>query len=316
MADGHHHGHVHRQDSQRRLTLALGFTGTVFVAELVGGLVTGSLALLSDAAHMFLDVLALATSYFAIRIAARPADVRHTFGYHRVQAVSALANAATLVLVAVGIFREAWHRLSDPPEIIVGPMLVVAVVGLVSNIASALVLHGHEEEDINVRGAFLHVLGDGLASMGVIVAGLVILFTGQTVVDSLVSVLIGAIVAYSSIGLLRRSLHVLTEGTPEGLSLDEVVAAMRGVPGVTEVHDLHAWSLGPGFSALSAHVIINAASLPEVQEIMFQLRTLLHDQFDIEHRTIQVEWANCGQGELTCYIPVLPPVADAEPPAE
>lgn len=316
MGQGHDHGHEHRQDSQRRLTLALVFTGSIFLAELVGGLVTGSLALLSDAAHMFLDVLALATSYFAIRIATRPADVGHTYGYHRVQAVSALANAGTLVLVAFGIFREAWHRLSEPPEIVVGPMLAVATLGLVANAASALVLHGHEEEDINVRGAFLHVLGDGLASVGVIAAGLIILFTGRTEADAVVSVLIGGIVAYSSIGLLRRSLHVLTEGTPEGLSVDEIVAAMRATPGVTEVHDLHVWSLGPGFSALSAHVVVNAASLPEVQETMFQLRTMLRDRFDIEHRTIQVEWTNCGQGELTCYIPELPPLADAEQPSE
>jgi cobalt-zinc-cadmium efflux system protein len=234
--------------------------------------------------------------------------VGHTFGFHRWQAVSALGNAVTLVVVALGIFREAWERLSEPPEIVVGPMLAIAVLGLVANIGSALVLHGHEEEDINVRGAFLHVLGDGLASLGVIVAALIILLTGQTIADSIVSVLIGIVVAYSSIGLLRRSLHILTEGTPVGLEIDEVVAAMRAVPGVTEVHDLHAWSLGPGFNAVSAHVIVSADSLPQVQDIMFQLRTVLHDRFGIEHRTIQIEWANCGQGELTCYIPELPPV--------
>lgn len=308
MGHNHAHGPTHREESQRRLTLALGLTGTIFLAELIGGLVTGSLALLSDAAHMFLDVLALITSYVAIRVASRPADVGHTFGFHRWQAVSALGNAVTLVVVALGIFREAWERLSEPPEIVVGPMLAIAVLGLVANIGSALVLHGHEEEDINVRGAFLHVLGDGLASLGVIVAALIILLTGQTIADSIVSVLIGIVVAYSSIGLLRRSLHILTEGTPVGLEIDEVVAAMRAVPGVTEVHDLHAWSLGPGFNAVSAHVIVSADSLPQVQDIMFQLRTVLHDRFGIEHRTIQIEWANFGQGELTCYIPELPPV--------
>lgn len=302
----HDHGAAHSADSRRRLLLALSFTGAIFLAELIGGLVTGSLALLSDAAHMFLDVLALAMSYAAIRIAGLPADERHSFGFHRVQVLAALANAVTLVVVAVGIFREAWHRFSEPPEIMAGPMLVIALIGLVANVASALVLHGHDEEDINVRGAFLHVLGDGLASVGVLVAAAIIMVTGRTEVDAIVSVLIGLIVAYSSIGLLRRSVHILTEGVPEGVSLDAIAAAMGAVPGVTDVHDLHVWSLGPGFTALSSHVVVEAATLPEVQQIMGELGRVLHDDHGIEHRTIQVEWANCGQGELTCYIPVLP----------
>ncbi len=310
MSHGHQHthvhGHAHGEDSRRRLLLALSFTGAIFVAELAGGLITGSLALLSDAAHMFLDVLALAMSYAAIRIAALPADDRHSYGFHRVQVLAALANAVTLVVVAVGIFREAWHRFSEPPEIMAGPMLVIALIGLAANVASALVLHGHDEEDINVRGAFLHVLGDGLASAGVLAAAAVIMITGRTEVDAIVSVAIGLIVAYSSIGLLRRSLHILTEGVPEGLSLDTIAGAMHEVRGVTEVHDLHVWSLGPGFSALSAHVVVDAETLPQVQGIMADLRRLLHDDYGIEHRTIQVEWASCGQGELTCYIPVLP----------
>lgn len=310
MSHAHHHehdhGHAHGEDSRRRLLLALAFTGTIFLAELIGGLITGSLALLSDSAHMFLDVLALAMSYAAIRIAALPADDRHSFGFHRVQVLAALANAVTLVVVAAGIFREAWHRFSQPPEIMAGPMLIIALVGLIANVASALVLHGHDEEDINVRGAFLHVLGDGLASVGVLAAAVIIMLTGRTEVDAIVSVAIGLIVAYSSIGLLRRSIHILTEGVPEGVALDEIAAAMRGVSGVTDVHDLHVWSLGPGFSALSAHVVVDAATLPEVQQIMSDLGHVLHDDHGIEHRTIQVEWAHCGQGELTCYIPVEP----------
>ncbi len=300
------HDHDHRHESQRRLILAMGITGVIFIAEVVGGWLTGSLALLSDAAHVFLDVLALAMSYAAIRLASTPADDRHTYGYHRIQVMAALANAATLVIVALGIFREAIVRFSHPTEVIAGPMLVVAVVGLVGNVISALALHGHDREDINVRGAFLHVLGDGLASVGVVVAGVLILLTGQTVIDPIVSILIGLIVAYSSIGLLRESLHVLSEGVPEGLSVAEIAQEMNALPWVEEVHDLHVWSIGPGFTSLSAHVVINAQSLPEVQEVMAALRDLLSDKFGIQHRTVQVEWTNCGEGQLTCYIPEVP----------
>jgi cobalt-zinc-cadmium efflux system protein len=280
--------------------LSLSLTGLILLAEVVGGLLTRSLALLSDAAHVFLDVFALALSYAAIRLASLPPNDRHTYGYHRLRVVAALANGTTLLLVAFGIFREAMRRFSTPEPVLAGPMLVVAVIGLVVNLIVAFVLRGHSHEDLNVRSAFLHVLGDALASVGVIVAGLVIVLTGWTVVDPLVSVLIGIIILVGSGNVLRKSLHILAEGVPQGLTATEVAAAMHDVAGVSEVHDLHVWTVSPGYIALSAHVVLDDQSLSEAQTIMEDLKAALSRQFAIEHTTIQFECQSCAPGTIIC----------------
>ena len=193
---------------ERRFLLSLVLTGLILVAEVITGLWTGSLALLSDAAHVFLDAFALGMSYVALRLAALPADDRHTYGFHRLQVLAALANGATLLLVAFEILREAWERFRYPTPVLAGPMLAVAVVGLVANLVVALMLREHDHHDLNVRSAFLHVLGDALASIGVIVAGIVIAVTGWTLIDPLVSVLIGLIILIGSGRVLRESLHM------------------------------------------------------------------------------------------------------------
>jgi len=285
---------------ERRFILSLALTSAIFVAEVLGGLWTGSLALLSDAAHIFLDVLALAMSYAALRIAARPADDRHTYGYYRWQVIAALTNGATLLLVAFGIFREAYNRFQAPEPILAGPMLVVAIIGLVVNLLVALVLSDHDHSDLNVRSAFLHVLGDALSSVGVIVAGVVILFTGWSWADPLVSVLIGVIILAGSGRVLHEALHILVEGAPEGAPMAQVRPALRTVPGVSDVHDLHIWTVSPGYVALSAHVVLADASFSGAHAVQGQIRALLADRFNIQHTTVQLECAHCGQGIVTC----------------
>ncbi|MBC7092442.1 cation transporter [Candidatus Bipolaricaulota bacterium] len=288
---------------EHRLAIALVLTGLVCAAEVVGGLLTGSLALLSDAAHVFLDAFALALSYAALRLAARPPDDRHTYGFHRLQVLAALVNGATLVVVALGIFREAWGRLREPVLVLAGPMLAVAAAGLAANLAVAWMLRKHEKHDLNLHSAFLHVLGDILGSVGAIAAGAVILATGWTPADALVSLLIGAVILVGAWRVLRRSVHILAEGVPEGLSAAAVGAAMAQVPGVAEVHDLHVWAVGPGYAALSAHVVLADQTLSETQAVMQELKRVLADEFGIQHTTIQFECASCGQGRLACLGP-------------
>jgi len=288
------------QTIEHRFVLSLALTGLILVAEVVGGLWTSSLALLSDAAHVFLDVFALGMSYVTLRLAALSADDRHTYGFHRLQVLAALANGATLLLVAFEIFREAWVRFQHPSPVLAGPMLAVAVVGLVVNLLVALALREHDHHDLNVRSAFLHVLGDALASLGVIVAGVVIVFTGWMLVDPLVSVLIGLTILAGSGRVLRESVHILAEGVPEGLTVTQVAEAMGRVSGVGDVHDLHVWTISPGYVALSAHVVLSDQALSQAQNVMNGLKQILSRRFSIEHTTIQFECDNCGQGTVVC----------------
>lgn len=292
--------HTHTHLTERRFVWSLVLTGLILAAEIAGGLWTGSLALLSDAAHVFLDVFALGLSYVALRLVALPPDDRHTYGFHRMQVLAALLNGVTLLLVAFEIFREAWARLQSPAPVLAGPMLVVAVVGLVVNLVVALVLREHDHDDLNVRSAFLHVLGDALASVGVIAAGIIILLTGWMWVDPLISALIGLIILLGSGRVLREAVHILAEGMPEGIKASTVAEAMGSVPGVVEVHDLHVWTVSPGYAALSAHVLVDDQALSQTQEVMEGLKRALAEQFGIEHTTIQFECDNCGQGGVAC----------------
>jgi len=290
-------------EGARRIALALGLTGLVLAAELVGGVWTGSLALLSDAAHVFLDAFALGLSYAAIRISGLPPDDRHTYGFHRLRVLAALANGLTLLFVTAAIFRETWVRLHHPEPVLAGAMLAVAVGGLVVNLAAALILRKHDHDDLNVRSAFLHVIGDALASLGVIAAGLVIVLTGWMPADPLAGALVGLIILAGSVRLVREAVHILVEGVPVGFTAADVGAAMARVPGVLEVHDLHVWMLSPGFAALSAHVLIEDQALGRTQRAMELLKQRLREQFRIEHTTIQFECANCGQGTVVCVAP-------------
>ncbi len=288
---------------EKRFILSISLTLIILVVEIIGGLWTGSLSLLSDAAHVFMDVFALGLSFIALRLSALPPDDRHTYGYHRLEVLAALVNGITLGAIAIGIFSEAWERWQHPTTIKSLEMLIIAVIGLVVNAVVAFVLHGSEEEehhhhteDINIKSAYLHVLGDAISSVGVIVAALIIWKSGWQWVDPLMSILIGVLILVSSWRVLRSSLHILVEGVPEGLSLNEIGNSMSNIPGVTEVHDLHVWSLCSGHVALSAHVIVEDQNSQTNAALMAALKHMLDEQFGIGHTTIQFECAACGQG--------------------
>jgi cobalt-zinc-cadmium efflux system protein len=289
------HDHPIKNNS-KKLFISIALTSLIFIAEFGGGIWTGSLALLSDSAHVFMDAFALGLSYLAIRVATLPANDRHTYGYHRMQVLAALVNGATLLFISFEILKEAINRFQNPEPVVAGPMLVIAVIGLIVNVIVALVLREHDHEDLNTRAAFLHVLGDALASVGVIGAGIAIYFTGLLWIDPLVSVLISVLIFVSSGRLLKETVHILAEGIPNGMTASGVTEAMKGVSGVAEIHDLHIWTVSPGFVALSAHVILEDQTLSQSERIMAELKQILDQQYEIEHTTIQFECANCGQG--------------------
>ncbi|MCS7286323.1 MAG: cation diffusion facilitator family transporter [Anaerolineae bacterium] len=292
--------------AKQRLAWALILTSVILATEVAGGLWTRSLALLSDAAHVFFDILALGFSYLALRLASLPPDDRYTYGFHRVQVLAALVNGATLVLVAFGILREAWERFLHPENILAGPMLVVALIGFGINLLVILILRRHDHHDLNVRSAFLHVLGDTLSSIGVIAAGAIIFFTRWFWVDPLISVFIVLIILAGSGRLLKETVPILIEGMPAGIRASQVAEAMLQVEGVQEVHDLHVWTISPGFVALSAHVVLADQALSQAQSIMEELKHLLTARFGIEHTTIQFECQSCGQGTSVCVVGMSP----------
>jgi cobalt-zinc-cadmium efflux system protein len=287
--------------------VALALTALVLILEIVGSIITGSLALLSDAAHVFLDIFSLGISYFALRVSALPPDYQHSYGFHRFEVVAALANGITLALVSIGIFVEAYHRIYAPEPVKSIELLAFAVIGLVVNLIVAFVLLGrerseHETEDLNVRSAFLHVVGDAMSSVGVITAAIIIWRTGWTLADPIASVLIGLIIIAGSSRVIRDSLHIIMEGVPKSIKIVDVVQVMQSVPGVVDIHDLHIWNICPGHTVLSAHVVLADQSLNQAQDVMDQLKRRLERDFDLSHTTIQFECRNCGQGVMICPI--------------
>ena len=281
--------HAPPRVNRRPLVVALAITSTFLVVEVIGAIATNSLALLADAGHMLTDVAALALSLFAIWIARRPVTLARSFGYLRAEVLAAAVNAASLVAISIYIFWEAFQRLGDPPEVDSGPMLAVAFAGLLANVASAWVLMrgGGHRESLNVRGAFLHVIGDMLGSVGAIIAALVMLATGWYLADPILSAGIGALILWSSWRLLRESADVLLEATPRHIDPGAVRTMMIEVDGVEDVHDLHVWTVTSGLVAMSSHVEVSAAR--EWHEVLLDLSTLLREQFGIAHVTLQPE---------------------------
>ena len=293
---------------EKRFIYSLLLTLIILIAEIVGGLWTGSLALISDAAHVFMDVFALGLSYIALRLSALPPDDRHTYGYHRLEVLAALINGITLGAIAIGIFSEAWQRWRNPTAIKSLEMLFIAAIGLVVNLAVALILHNpreekehHHREDLNVKSAYLHVLGDAFSSIGVIIAAVLIWRTDWQWVDPLMSMLIGVLILVSSWRVLHSSLHILIEGVPEGLSLNDIGNTISHIPGITEVHDLHVWSICSGHVALSAHVTVEEQSIQVNTALMAAIKQRLHDLYGIDHTTIQLECPACLQGNSLIY---------------
>jgi cobalt-zinc-cadmium efflux system protein len=286
----HPHAPVARARSvreRRALSLALVLVLGFAVVEAVGGVVAGSLALLADAAHMLSDGLSLGLALGAAWLASRPATPDRSFGYRRAEILAALANGALLVALALWIFVEAARRLTDPPAVEAGTVLAVGAVGLGVNLLAARLLFGSAGASLNVRAALVHVLADALASIGVIVAALVILLTGWERADPLVSILIGILVLASSWGVLRESTEILMERSPSGIDAEQVGQAMAALPRVVGVHDLHIWTITSGFPSLSAHVIVDASA--DCHQVRVELERLLRERFGLEHTTLQVE---------------------------
>ncbi|MEP6706213.1 MAG: cation diffusion facilitator family transporter [Pyrinomonadaceae bacterium] len=281
------HRHGRAAESQRRLSIVLILTSLYMVAETFGGWWTGSLALLADAGHMFADVAALTLALMAVWFGARPATPRKTFGYYRLEILAALINGVALVLVSFLIFYEAYQRWATPPLVRSTAMMVVAAGGLLVNLGCACLLHRDRKEDLNVRGAWLHVIGDALGSVGAIIAGVLMSIFGWYAADPLFSAIIALLIVWSSWHLIRESTNILLEGTPAHINLAAVEDAILETDGVDDVHDLHLWTITSGREALSAHVIhAYAVSQPD---LLKELRTKLHDRFGVDHLTIQME---------------------------
>jgi cobalt-zinc-cadmium efflux system protein len=301
-----HGGRLDREGSKRALKLVLALTSAFLVVEVVGGLISDSLALLADAGHMLSDTLSLGVALFAAWLAGRPGGPSRTFGYRRAEILAALFNGVTLVAISILIFVEAGSRFSDPPEVEAGLMLAIAVVGLGVNLVAARILHGHSGESLNVSAAMRHVIADLLGSAGVIIAAAIILATGWEYADPVVSVAIGLLILGSSWTVLRDSVQILLEGSPPGLDVEQIGRAMAGTAGVTQVHDLHVWTITSGFPALAAHVLVARDS--DCHAARRELEAMLHERFGLDHTTLQVDHEG---GELL-QIANAPPAGGAQ----
>lgn len=294
----HHHPHPHAShmqggtNSQGRVLLAMLLTGGFMFAEVIGGLLSGSLALLADAGHMLTDSAALALAWFAFRIAQRPPDARRSFGYRRFEVLAAFANALTLFAIVAWILFEAVQRLLTPVDIQGVPMLTVAAIGLVVNIGAFLILHRGAEQNLNLRGASMHVLGDLLGSVAAITAALVILATGWTPVDPILSALVAMLILRSAWKLLQQSTHILLEGTPEDIDRDAVRRHLtEAIPEIVDIHHIHAWSLSDNQTVMTLHAQISEQS--DQSALLARMKRLLAHHFNVGHATIQVEFCGC-----------------------
>jgi len=291
---GHEHAHGHgpsRGGEQRRLVIALLVAAVAMVAEGVGGWISNSLALLSDAGHMMADVGAISLSLFALRIGARPADHRRTYGYYRLEILAALVNGALLFAIAAGIAVEGWHRLAHPEPVDLRMVVALALLGIALNALGMWITHAGEDASMNLRSTFLHLAGDLLNSVGVLASAALIAWTGRLEADPIVSFLIAATIVWSAVRLCREAVDVLLEGAPGHIAVGEVSAALAQVPGVAAVHDLHVWTITSGLVALSCHIVVicEGPGCRSHDQVLTDARAVLRDRFAIEHTTIQFE---------------------------
>ena len=287
----HEHGHVERRGEQGRLTWALAVALVAMLLEGIGGWWSNSLALLSDAAHMLADVGAIALSLFALRVGARPADLRRTYGYYRLEILAALVNGAVLLAIAVGIAIEGWHRLVNPEPVHVRTVVILACAGIALNAFGMWITNSGEHASMNLRSTFLHLAGDLLNSVGVLVSAALIAWTGRLVVDPIVSFVIAATIVWSAWRLCREAVDVLLEGAPGHIPVAQVSDALAQVAGVSAVHDLHVWTITSGLVALSCHIVVTCDG-PDCRshdEILTEAKSVLREKFAIEHTTIQFE---------------------------
>lgn len=292
---GHHHGHSHGHNhshghtgNKKALFLSFLLITSFMIVEVVGGLLTNSLALLSDAGHMLSDAAALGLSLFAIKLGERKASASKTYGYKRFEIIAAALNGLTLIVISVYIFYEAYQRFWNPPEVLSGGMLIISSIGLLVNIIAAWILmRGDKDENLNVRSAFLHVIGDMLGSVGAIIAALLMIFFGWGIADPIASVIVAILILISGWRVMKESFHILMEGTPANLEMDKVKSSLLKIPEVAEVHDMHIWSITSGMPMLSCHMVIEGEGVHDT--ILHHAQSILHDDFEIEHSTIQIE---------------------------
>jgi cobalt-zinc-cadmium efflux system protein len=291
---------THNQDKSiaNRFTYAIILTAVTLIAEIAGGIWANSLALLSDAAHVFLDLFALLLSLGAIKLAGLPATETRTYGWHRTEVFASFVNGITIFLIAIGIFYESWGRLLQPQEVKSVPMFIIALIGLLMNLVAASALHVHSHDDLNVRSAFLHVIGDAAASAGVIIGGAIIYFTNWYIVDAIISIGIGCVVFFGAWRVLRESTHILLEGVPRGMRITEIAESMRSVEGVKDIHHLNVWSICSHIVALSAHLDVTAEFKQQQSTVIHSVEHMLLDKYDIDHTTLQVECFACISGPV------------------
>jgi cobalt-zinc-cadmium efflux system protein len=278
------------------LVITLAF---VFI-EIAAGIFSNSLALLTDAAHNFTDVLALALSWWALRLTSQPANREKTYGYHRAGILAALANSTTLVVIALGIFYEAYHRFINPPEVQADVLIGVGIVAVIVNVATALLVRRGAEHDLNIRSAFLHLMGDVLSTVGAVIAGVIIRFTDWNWLDPLVSAFIGILILWSAWTIVREAIDILMESTPADINMDAMVQDITSVEGVRGVHDLHVWSITHNMRTLSAHLVTDDIPISEGASIQARVNELLYQDYEVNHATLQLECESCVSNLLYC----------------
>lgn len=284
----------HHESDRRRVQIALVLTGLFMLVEVAGGLISGSLALLADAGHMLTDTMALALAAVAFRVSTRPADAKRSYGYHRFQILAAFVNGLTLTGIVVWILFEAISRFMAPPAVMGGLMLVVACAGLLVNVAAFLILHGGDQDNMNLRGAALHVMGDLLGSVAAIAAAVVIIFTGWMPIDPLLSIVVAALILRSAWDLLKRSAHVLLEGAPDWLDVTQMQERINAaVPSILSIHHVHVWGLTLQRVMLTMHICVAGDGIDQTL-VVRQVKKILKDEFGIDHSTIEVEHELCA----------------------
>jgi cobalt-zinc-cadmium efflux system protein len=302
----HNHSHSHFGDlanqTTKRLALSLGLTGAFVIVEVIAGIFGNSLALLTDAAHNFTDVIALGLSWYAVKIATQPAHAGKTFGYHRVGILVALVNSTTLILIALGIFYEAYHRFITPSEVNAPILISVGIIAFLINAGTAWLVKSGSEHDLNLRSAFLHLMGDVLSTLGAVIAGIIIYFTNWNWLDPFVSILIGVFILWNAWGILRQSIHILLESTPKNVDMKDMLTDLLKVDGVRGIHDLHVWSISENLQMLSAHVVTDNMSTSSSMAIQQNINEILIHKHNIKHTTLQMECEGCNGNILFCNI--------------
>ncbi len=298
------HTHTHFGDLTKqtisRLALSLGLTLVFVFVELAAGIVGNSLALLTDAAHNFTDVIALGLSWYAIRLATQPSNSHKTYGYHRAGILVALINATTLVVISLAIFYEAWQRFLAPVQVQSGILIGVGLVAFIINLVTALLVKKGNEHDLNMRSAFLHLMGDVLSTVGAVVAGVLIYFTGANWLDALASALIAVLILWNAWGILRETIDILLEATPRDVNMSAMLRDMLQVKGVLGVHDLHVWSISSSLRTMSAHILTDDISISNGAAIQAAINELVAHRYNIVHATLQLECSGCAPDLLYC----------------